>query len=172
MSTHTASGPSCGVCDAPNGSPHEAHCVIGKDIAHRKAEAQEGYQQVKTLMSITAHNRVNAMAEFVHALNYKNFYHDINTGQPLNRNLPELLCLMHSEISECMEGVRKNTQDSHLPLRKTEEVELADLMIRVLDYAGYRNLDLQGAINEKLAYNCARKDHTAEERRKANGKKF
>jgi hypothetical protein len=51
-------------------------------------------------------------------------------------------------------------------------VELADLIIRALDYAGYRKLDLMGAINEKLKYNCQRKDHTAEERRKTNGKKF
>lgn len=115
---------------------------------------------------------VNGAAGAIHALNYENFYLDINTRLAKDRNLGELIALMHSELSEMLEGVRKNTMDSHLPTRRTEEVELADLIIRALDYAGYRKLDLAGAIVDKLAYNCTRADHTAEERRKANGKKF
>lgn len=110
----------------------------------------------------------------VHQLNYENFYVDEN-GKPKPMTydvLARMICLMHSELSEMLEGVRKNTMDDHLPTRRTEEVELADLVIRALDYAGYRNLDLAGAIRDKLAYNCTRADHTAEERRKANGKKF
>jgi NTP pyrophosphatase (non-canonical NTP hydrolase) len=62
--------------------------------------------------------------------------------------------------------------DDKLPHRKAEEVELVDCLIRIFDYAGGHGLDLQGAYEEKMAYNAKRKDHTAEHRRGAGGKAF
>lgn len=83
-----------------------------------------------------------------------------------------LLCLIHSEISEAMEGERKDLMDDHLPHRKMAEVELADAIIRILDYAGAFGYDIEGAINEKLEYNKYRADHKRENRSKNGGKKF
>ena len=100
------------------------------------------------------------------------WWRDIQTGQPIDRNKGELLALIHSEISECLEGVRKNLMDDKLPHRKMEEVELADALIRIFDYAGAFGLDLEGAYQEKMAYNASRADHKAEHRRSENGKKF
>jgi NTP pyrophosphatase (non-canonical NTP hydrolase) len=100
------------------------------------------------------------------------WYADRNTGKPLDRNLPEMIALMHSELSEMLEGVRKGKADEHLPHRSSEEVEAADLLIRLFDYAGYRNLDLAGAYVEKRAYNESRQDHKLENRRKEGGKAF
>lgn len=97
---------------------------------------------------------------------------DLETGQPLERNKPEMLCLIHSEISEAMEGVRKNKMDDHLPHRLMEEVELADAVIRIADYCGGHGLDLQGAIIEKLAYNAQRADHKIKNRLEQGGKRF
>jgi NTP pyrophosphatase (non-canonical NTP hydrolase) len=114
---------------------------------------------------------LNQMADHVRFLNAR-WWTDLETGQPLNRNKGELIALMHSELSEQLEGVRKDEMDKHLPHRSSEEVELADLIIRALDYAGGFNLDLAGAVREKLEYNMRRADHTAEARRQANGKKF
>jgi len=84
----------------------------------------------------------------------------------------ELLCLVHSEISEAMEGARKRLQDDHLPGRCMLEVELADAVIRIFDMAGGLGLDLPGAIAEKLAYNAKRADHKPDSRRADGGKAF
>lgn len=82
------------------------------------------------------------------------------------------IALIHSEVSEALEGFRKGTMDNHLPNRPTEEVELADAVIRIFDLAGARDLDLAGAIVEKLAYNIGRTDHSLEAREASGGKAF
>lgn len=73
------------------------------------------------------------------------WWQDPTTGEPIARNKGELLGLMHTEISECFEGESENLMDDKLPHRKMGEVELADLMIRIFDYAGGFNHDLGAA---------------------------
>ena len=82
------------------------------------------------------------------------------------------LALVHSEISEALEGSRKLSKDDHLPHRSSIEVELGDAVIRILDLSGALGLDLVGAILEKLEYNKKRLDHKPEERIKEHGKRF
>ena len=114
---------------------------------------------------------LNDLAKICRERNEK-WWVDIKTKQSLDRNKGELIALMHSELSEALEGVRKNLQDEKLPHRKAEEVELADLLIRVFDYCGAYGLDVGGAFVEKMAYNETRKDHSHEARLAENGKKF
>jgi NTP pyrophosphatase (non-canonical NTP hydrolase) len=62
--------------------------------------------------------------------------------------------------------------DDKLPHRKMREVELADAVIRAFDLAGGYNMDLAGAIVEKMKYNAQREDHKVENRKQAGGKAF
>lgn len=114
---------------------------------------------------------LNELSKTVHAANTK-WWQDIHTGEPVQRNKGELIALMHSELSEALEGERKNLMDDKLPHRRMAEVELADTIIRILDYAGGFGYDLQGAFDEKMAFNARRQDHTHEARQSAAGKKF
>lgn len=82
------------------------------------------------------------------------------------------IALIHSEVSEAMEGGRKDKMDDHLPHRRADEVELADALIRILDLGGARKMDLAGAVVEKLAYNQQRADHKPEARNAPGGKAF
>jgi NTP pyrophosphatase (non-canonical NTP hydrolase) len=86
--------------------------------------------------------------------------------------VPRCLMLIVSEIAEAMEGDRKNLMDDKLPHRKMLEVELADAMIRISDLAGALNMDLGGAIVEKLEFNSNRADHKRENRALENGKNY
>lgn len=114
---------------------------------------------------------INELSHQCHLAN-GTWWRDPTTGEPVERNKGELLALIHSEISECLEGVRKNLNDDHLPHRKMEEVELADALIRIFDYAGGFGLDVGGAFLDKMRYNALRADHKAENRIKEGGKGF
>jgi NTP pyrophosphatase (non-canonical NTP hydrolase) len=157
---------------------------------------------------------LNEFSNFCHNA-MKKWWQDPHSGIGIERNKGELIALMHSELSEALEGARKSkgcecicgskrtypvelqdggqwlwkciccgegfdgpplsevaVMDDKLPHRDTLTVELADCLIRIFDYAGAHGLDLQGAFEEKMAFNAVRKDHTHEARREAGGKNF
>lgn len=114
---------------------------------------------------------LNRYAVEVHAAN-KKWWMDLQTGAPIQRNFGEMIALCHSELSEALEGHRKDLMDTHLPDRKMVEVELADCLIRIFDIAGALGMDIEGAYQEKMAYNAVRADHKTENRIKPGGKKY
>jgi len=114
---------------------------------------------------------ITKLCEIVHKANAKWWVH-LETGEPLNRNVGELLMLTTSELAEAMEGHRKNLMDDKLPHRKMFEVELADALIRILDMGAGLGLDLGGAFKEKMEFNAIRKDHQFEARKAIHGKKY
>lgn len=77
---------------------------------------------------------LNRLAKEIHKANH-HWWHDSN-GKRLDRNKGELLMLVITELAEAVEGIRKNLMDDKLPHRKMEEVEMADALIRILDFAG------------------------------------
>lgn len=100
------------------------------------------------------------------------WYTDPKTGLSVERNVGEVIALMHSELSEALEAHRKDLMDDKLPHRRGIEVELADCLIRIFDTGAALGLDLAGALVEKNRFNQARLDHKLSERNKPNGKKF
>ncbi len=102
----------------------------------------------------------------------KTWWQNLETGEPIQRNVGELLMLVVSELAEAMEGHRKELMDDKLPHYKMFDVEIIDALIRLFDIAG--NLIPNAAIifDEKMNYNLVRADHKPENRLKEGGKKY
>jgi len=75
-----------------------------------------------------------------------------------DRNDGESIALIHSELSEALEALRSGNPESEklgAPFTHVEE-ELADAIIRILDLAGGRGWDIEGAVEAKMEYNAGR----------------
>lgn len=113
---------------------------------------------------------INELARQIYEANkHKGFYAS-------KKNIGEMLALIHSEVSEALECDRKNkyceleTQEDWELLtcapdfqqyfeeyvKDTFEDELADIMIRVMDLAAYKGIDLELHIEAKMRYNAMR----------------
>lgn len=66
------------------------------------------------------------------------------------RNDGELIALMHSELSEALEAMRNRLAKENVA------EELADCCIRIFDYCGARDIDLEVALLKKIEYNKTR----------------
>lgn len=61
-------------------------------------------------------------------------------------NMPEKLCLVHSEVSETLEAYRKEDRENFAE-------EIADTMIRLLDISGTLEIDIEQEILKKMEIN-------------------
>ena len=74
------------------------------------------------------------------------------------RSFGEVIALCHSELSEALEEHRKGTPDFYMDGAKPEGavVEMADCIIRILDWAGHHGIDMEWAMRVKHEYNRTR----------------
>lgn len=94
-----------------------------------------------------------------------------------NENIGQTLCLIHSEISEALEAVRKDKKASLMAfdyreedretdldfqsdftdlIKDTFEDEIADTFIRLMDLVGALEIDIDRHIELKLRFNSLR----------------
>jgi len=73
------------------------------------------------------------------------------------RGTPECICLMHAELSEALEAYRDGNPMSMkiAPFSQIEE-ELADTVIRILDFAEAHSFEIGKALKAKMEYNKTR----------------
>ena len=114
---------------------------------------------------------INELAKKVHQNAKDKGFHE---GE---KNIGEMLCLIHSEVSEALEADRKNIYSSanmnvingwaddedfktHFKkeVKDSFEDELAEIIIRVMDLAACKNVDLEEHIKAKMRYNTLREN--------------
>lgn len=72
------------------------------------------------------------------------------------REMGTMLALIHSEVSEALEADRTDANSEKIPEFTGLEEELADVIIRILDLAGYYDLRIGQAVLAKHEYNLGR----------------
>lgn len=113
-------------------------------------ETRQGYSLHFQALAPVSAAHIGQLQSAIYSWNsYQGFWADDNTGSKI--------ALMHSELSEALEADRKDLPSEVLPEGFSGlEEELADCVIRILDFAGRYDLGLAGAIHAKLLYNLSR----------------
>ena len=77
------------------------------------------------------------------------------------RTFPEIVALIHSEVSEALEEYRNGRLPTEVYTGNGGKpegipIELADVIIRIFDYCGYAGIDIENVLEVKHEYNKSR----------------
>lgn len=118
----------------------QAAQILHADEEHRSLAADQVLLLRAVMPQLTA--GLHQLSQGITAwMTHQGFWESYNKG--------EKIALIHSEISECLEAIRKGDDAN-------EAEELADAVIRILDYCGRFHIDLGGAIEKKMIANYSR----------------
>ncbi len=111
---------------------------------------------------------LNAFKLRVWRLAYDKGFHGASRTERFTVNVPTHVANIHAEVSELFEAFRnaaldlrcdkaEKMKENGLPILTSLEEELADIFIRVCDFAEDYEVDLERAVAIKHAYNSTRK---------------
>lgn len=97
-------------------------------------------------------NMLNKLADEIYENSCAHGWHD------REREFPEIVALCHSELSEALEEYRSGRGMLYIEGGKPEgvAVEMADCIIRILDWAAHEGVDMDVIIRAKHEYNKTR----------------
>lgn len=116
--------------------------------------------RIEAFNNLSSSDSFDKLMDIIFKTNEEKGWHD----EP--RSFGEEISLFHSELSEALEAFRQGHEVTEIWLEQDKDgnlkpegvpIELADCIIRIMDFCSGQNIDLWGALIAKARYNTTRR---------------